>query len=420
MTAQRSIFVYLGAILCVVLFLSVAPTANAATVRAGESYELSANTEIFGDLYLLAERVLLSGTTSDDVYAGGASVKVVGAVGADLTVAGGSVVVEGAVGGDARVIAGKVTVRGAVEEDLVILAGTVLFEDGARIGGDLLVYAEEIRYAGVTVGVAELRGRAITIDGSFSENVQVHVSESLGLLDAAEFQGTLTYHAPREAFVADGATTSSEVVAMIEPRSVPSSSTPAFAFVFQALMFVLSALLVVWLFPGYVRRFSERAIGRDSGMLALKGFALIFALPVFAVLLLITMLGALVGGVLLMGYLMIFALALICAPVLIATVLAEWLRKREERLRYGWVMLGAVVFALFALVPIVGFIVRLLVVSLAFGTLVTLLCERYWPGRRSEDLHAQPTLFGATNTIRNEHTNDTSEEERNLDGFKDK
>jgi len=410
MTTKTSLFAGASIAVCAALFLCTTLPAHAATVRSGEVYELSADTQVAGDLYLLAEQVLLHGTTSADVYAGGAYVQLSGQVGEDLSVAGGSVVLGGAVAGDVRVVAGKVIVRGVVEEDLVILAGTVLFEDGARIGGDLLVYAEDIRYQGVTVGAAELRGRAVTLNGSFSENVQVYVSESLGLLDNAELQGTLSYAAPREAFFADGATTHGEILAEIESRPVPSSAAPVVGFAFEALMYALSALLIVWLAPRYVRRFSDRAIGRESGMLALKGFALLFAVPVFATVLFVTVFGALLGGVVLMGYLATLVLAFVCAPVLVGTILAEWLRKREERLRYGWVMLGAVVFALFSVVPVIGFIVRILIISLAFGTLLSLLFERYWPGRKVGEPHAQPSLFDVSTETRDETATSTTEQ----------
>lgn len=400
MTAERSAtyrrISLLNVAVCVVVsaFLSV-HVAHAATVRAGETYELPADTQLSGDLYVLAERALLSGTSTDDVYAAGTFVGVDGVVGADLAAAGGNVRLEGTVVGDARLVAGKVTIVGEIEEDLVVFAGSVVFEDSARIGGDLLIYAEEVQYAGVTVGAAELRGRAVTLNGAFTEDVQVYVSESLGLLDDAALAGDLAYKAPREAFVADGASVSGEIVQTIETHAMPSPATPIVGLFFQVCMYVLGALFVVWLFPAHMRTFTTHAIGRRSGMLALKGFALVFAMPVIAIVLLVTVLGALVGGVLLSGYLTMLASAFLVAPVLVGTILAEWLGKRDEHLRVGWVVLGSVVFSLFTLVPVLGWIVRLLIVCVAFGALITLIFERVWPGRKVGESRSQPTLFDA-------------------------
>jgi MFS family permease len=75
----------------------------------------------------------------------------------------------------------------------------------------------------------------------------------------------------------------------------------------------------------------------------------------------------------------VFACAL--APILAGTALAMWLKK-EDGQRWYWVSLGAIALALLTLVPVVGWIVRLIVFLSALGITARLIHEHVWMHRK--------------------------------------
>jgi uncharacterized protein involved in cysteine biosynthesis len=106
----------------------------------------------------------------------------------------------------------------------------------------------------------------------------------------------------------------------------------------------------------------------------------------------------------------VFACAL--APILAGTALAMWLKK-EDGQKWHWVSLGAIALALLTLVPVVGWIVRLIVFLSALGITARLIHEHVWMHRKSTEEKTAPIESSLTESpvLEGEHYEEKTAEQ---------
>jgi len=364
-----------------VLCALFAPAAHAAVVRGGETYLLESGTLLEDDLYFVGNTLTLRGTTTGDVLSAGSNAILEGVVEGDVLVASGRMNIGGVTRGDVRVAGGNVAVTGEVFEDVVVLAGNVLIVEGAHIHGDLLVYGDTLEVLGTIDGVVEAHVRSAEIKGRVGHGATLFIRESFSVRDDAVIGGDLIYSAPRKAFVSETVSISGDTTFTPREDGSPPGAIDGMRIMFGICVYAFGAYLLAWLFPRHTGIVVERAF-RESGWLTLKGFILILALPLFALALCVTILGILPGVMLLLGGLATLALSTAFAGVFAGAMLAGWLKRGHERLYPAWASLGGVTLGVMAIVPVIGWLVRALLVCLAFGTLCILAYEYVWRMRK--------------------------------------
>ncbi|MBW7885155.1 MAG: hypothetical protein H3C34_21490, partial [Caldilineaceae bacterium] len=105
--------------LALLLVLSLAGTAVAATLVSGDEYRLESGQVIEDNLYVAGEEIIIDGTVDGDLIAVGGYIEVNGRVTGDVLAAGGGIVINGAVEGDVRIAGGGLKVNGTIGGDLV-------------------------------------------------------------------------------------------------------------------------------------------------------------------------------------------------------------------------------------------------------------------------------------------------------------
>jgi hypothetical protein len=135
---------------------------------AGQDVQIRSG--VSGSAYLLGQDVLVDGTVGGDMHAIGQRVAILQGVGGDVSATGQTVRIVGPVGGDLRAagsmveviapVAGYAVLGGEdvrlssrVEGDAVIGAERLRFEEGAQIGGSLVLYEDEIGETAVPTSV---------------------------------------------------------------------------------------------------------------------------------------------------------------------------------------------------------------------------------------------------------------------------
>ncbi len=364
------------------LFILFAPSAHAATIRGAEEYELSAETELSGDLYAGGRAVTLKGDVTGDLVAAGASVFSRGQVAGDALLAGGTVTVEGGVKGDLRVAAGEAFVTGSTSEDVIVAAGTVIIDRNAHIGGDLVVFADRLVVRGLVVGMVEAHARTVELDGEMRGPVSITAREQVSVLDRAVLTQTLTYKAPRRAFVTEGAELANEPeYTEHNPGAAEKGDLAVVGFMFRFLILAAGASLLFALFPKLAERMLARAFEK-SGVSLAWGFISVILAPLAALILCITIVGLLPGLVVFGVWATLLAVAKLLTALFAGSMFAMWLGKGSN-LTYGWIVLGAVALAALAYLPFIGPLANIALFILAYGALTTELYERYWKTRRA-------------------------------------
>lgn len=139
-------------------------------LRAGQDVTIPAGETVQGDLYVFGRSLVVRGTVTGDVVVFAGTVEIPGTVNGDLTAGAGVVSVSGRVGGDARIGAGTVNVAGEIAEDVLAGVGQLSLASGSRVGQDVIMSVGTASMAGVVtgsiVGTAGNYSRSGTIGGT--------------------------------------------------------------------------------------------------------------------------------------------------------------------------------------------------------------------------------------------------------------
>lgn len=357
--------------LALFLIVLLPVSALAFVPRTGDTVAVTG--QIRDDLYAAGGTVEVVGQVDGDVVAAGGTVTLAGPVTGGILAAGGSVSVRGATGRSIRAAGGSLSISGPVAADAVLAGGSVEVEQTAVLGRDLVATGGNLRLSGTVKRNAYLTGDTITIGGTVQGDVHA-TGDRIVLLPTARVAGRLRYASERGIEIQSGARVAGQVTRVSRPSAPGAMFQPAARFGFPYAGRVLE---IVWLVvlgsvllavaPGVVQRVREQVAGR-LGMSALTGFVLLVAVPVAAVLLLITIVGIPLAAIVMLLY---FA-ALYPGQVFVSAWLGDRIVQRLNRGRkplspYLTLALGVVALIVLVSIPFIGWLVRLLAVLTGFG-----------------------------------------------------
>lgn len=362
-------------LLALLLILSLAPAAFAEVEFGEDSISGEHDATVFlagsdptstakvkGILFSAGNTVSVGGE-SEYAFVAGNSVALNGDVSRDAFVAGNNVGISGNVARDLYTAGNLVNIRGTVGRD--IYAGGKTVSLGGEIGGNVYLSADNIQLAD------DLR-----ISGSLRYNSNANITGPKTLLDGAE-----VYEDGREP--EPEAESSAPVSVDIDLRPSPLSKLKSK--LFGTVGLILIAYFFLWLTPLWEKIDSDYT-GADFGKYAAAfgiGLGVLLALPIAAILLMITGIGLRPAFVLLFVYIA----ALIASPIFLGFILGSLLwRKAFKRPCNYWAELaiGLVLLRLVTLVPYISFPVTL--VSAAFG----LGCVARLLGKKRPEVPALP------------------------------
>jgi len=415
------------------LALVVAAPARAFDGRGGDRVTIGVDEVVDDDLYVGANEFVLEGTVNGDVIAFGQTVTVNGTVNGDLIAGGQTVIVNGEVTGAIR------------------MGGSVLFVgENARIGGDIVSagYSLEVRKGGVVGQDLVFAGGQVLLAGDVARNVLAaasafelrgtvggNVKAELGATNrsqvgpsptmfmpqttipapaltpgltvdpAARINGNLLYVQDKKltlpAGIVGGAV---QYTAFVPDVTLPEQ--PTFAekvsnwvldFVRSGITHILIGLLLLWLFPAFVKGLSETlktklwpslGWGAVSWMVFFAALLLIvFATIAIGILFGSLTLGQLTGTIVWLGILALFVLVIgfvlatsFLAEVVFGTALGKWILTRAHsnlaEHRYWPMVIGvlitiaAIYLLSFPAIPgIFAWLVNVAVILFGLGTL---------------------------------------------------
>lgn len=282
-------------------------SARAATFLANGQVSIAQGQTIDDDVYAFSGTITIDGRITRSLVVAGGTVTVNGQVDGDVTVAGGTVTINGPVGGTVRVAGGTVTIDGPVGWDVLAAGGDVTIGSASRIANDLVLGAGSATVAGQIDG--DLRGSAgqVRLRGEVRGDVVLDLDNQLSLGPQAVIGGDLSYRAPRAASIDPGARIQGQT------RFIPTGAATGGeqSFTERALGWLGSLLLrlawalvagtlLVLLLP---RRSATIADTLRQAPLPslLWGIGLLIAVPILAIILLITVVGV-PAGLLLLGF----------------------------------------------------------------------------------------------------------------------
>jgi cytoskeletal protein CcmA (bactofilin family) len=360
----RQKFASKAAVCCIALML------NLTLAQAQTNPQANAQTSA-RNVYLANGQVHTTQAIEGDLMAAGGRVSVDHAVKGDANLAGGSVEVRAPVGDDLRVAAGSVTLASTVGGELVLSAGSVTLTPSAAVAQGARLYGGTVTIGGNLAGPLTVSAQKIYLNGEVKGDVRL-MAEVIELGPQAKLGAALSYGSPTEMIKAPGAVVLGTVTredrstgdygkhregadhdsAMHMQASGPGWGGGVLAFL--ALCALGAAALLI--FPVFLPR-AANTVKTSPGLSLAVGLAVLAAVPVFAVLLCVTLLGIPLGFAVMALYPALILLGMVVGVLALSVWLRSALRQREGTSfahRFMWFALALAVLMLLAWVPFIG------------------------------------------------------------------
>ena len=299
----------------------------------------------------------VSTSAQRNVYAAGGQVRPVEAVRGDFAAAGGRVILDQPVGGDAALVGGSVDVRAPVGDDLRAAGGDITIE--SAVGGELFATGGNVTLAraATVTGGATVYGGNITIDGRVDGRLMANAQRiringdirgdvrlgagEIELGPLARIGGALRYSSGSELKRAEGATIAGVVTREDASASQrrgggrgngaerdggigARASWAGTLFFYLSLMASTAVLLLIA--PSFAIHTAERIRATPWVAMAV-GLGAVLAVPVLAVLLLVTVLGIPLGIMVLSLYPVLLLAGFVVGSLFIARLLPVAMRQ---------------------------------------------------------------------------------------------
>lgn len=326
------------------------------------------------DLYAAGNRVVVEGTVEGDVLAAATGeVLISGHVLGSVTALASSVVITGTVDGSVRAGAAMVRVDGQVGGDL--LAGASNVTVTGSVGRDLLAWALNLDTTG-TIG-RDIGGQTIDmarVGGTIGGDVDVTVGR-MEILEGTRIDGTLGYRSSADAVVGSGVEVGRQIVRRDPVRpNVRVEAILALTQLVTVLTIIILGFLMFWAAPRLldrsviaIRRFPVRTFFIGLAMLIAPVLVISFAAGLaFASSPEMALPAVVVGGPIALTALGLISLGLLLAPVPVLTTVGGRLLGWRRSGQAGF-LVGALLWVVSLLIPIVGVFVLALIGVLGLG-----------------------------------------------------
>jgi len=350
------------------LILLVTAPGLAFVSRGGDVVTVSE--EVRDDLYVAGGTVTVRGPVDGDVAAAGGTVLLEGPTSGGVLATGGTVWIRGQIGRGVRAAGGTVGVKTSVGTDAVLAGGLVTLERGARVGRDVVAAGGTVHLLGEVGRRVRVAGGTVFIGGPVGGDVEVD-ADRVVVLPEARIAGRLRYRSAQPAEVRPGARIEGGIVreAVARPPEVlpGRGGFPWVRWTLEALWLLVLGFVVQAVLPQASAHIAEEVW--RAGRNLLVGFVLLVAVPVAALLLLLTVVGIPLG-LLALG---LYAATLYLGQVFTGRRIGEELLRRALRTStvspYAATAVGVLGLVVLFALPWVGWIVRLGAVLLGFGAI---------------------------------------------------
>ncbi len=371
----------LVALSLIAVVASCAPgISEAAYFKTGKSVVVGSSAAINDNVYAAGASVSVSAPVEGDLLAAGGTLYISGPVSQDIMIAGGTVIVAGSSAQNIRIIGGNVTVSGTYKGEAAVAGGQVAVMSGTTITKDSYLAGGSVTFAGNEAGNLSIAGDAVYIDGTVEGNLTVKGGKQVTIGPNAVIKGNFDYTAQQKATIEGGAQILGTTT--FHEAKVPAETASGFFAAFAAiltigwiakLLMVLTAAYLLWYLCRSDMVETVKRIASGFWKELLRGFLLLVATPIAAIILLATVLGILPGVIV---FLLYGALLVVSAPVA-GIVVASLLKKLKTDLRWYHILLGVVVFEIVKLIPFIGWIATFIVYLLSVGAFAMVVRQRF-------------------------------------------
>lgn len=338
-----------------------------------------------GASFMSGEEVYIDEPVSEDLYAGGGLVNVKNSIGGDLVAGGGRIYVDsrisqdvlmgagdmtlsGEIGDDARIVAGSLTVDATIKGDLIAGGGDLTLTDQSFIGGDANMAGGSLMIEGTINGDLRAVGGSVYLNADVKGNVALANFDRITFGPNAKIQGSLWYRAKKELILPEGMVQGEVIFKQIPPSHVEENLPRIMAgfSLFSLLATLLFGLFLIWIWRYYILHVA--GVAYESTLKSLGvGLLVLILTPILALVFLVTTIGLPISMTLMALWFIYLYIGKVTAAMLIGFKIVRVDEKSRFSRVFGSFALGALIFTLIGMVPVLGWVVNFLFVLIAIG-----------------------------------------------------
>ncbi len=341
---------------------------------------LTINAPVGGDLTAAGQFITVNDTIHDDVILAGADILINGVLGDDVKIAGRNIQILKNVHGDLLLAGAFVQINGdvVIDKDLVIFAGKATID--GTIKGNVKVTGGNITFNGTAQRDLDIKADELILNGSIHGFATLS-SDEIKLRENLEFKSDVTYWSGEGELdlksYTDGMVVFDE---NLEPDELGFDEELNESFNTFRLLYTLSIILVIVLSAVLFNNPFQKA-GTQLIESYLKSFG--YGALYFIGLIVVTILGIIlvIGIPIGLVTLSILAFSLMFANAVSSLVIANGISTHYDKNWSKWkvilvALLSFLVLKLIVLIPYVGWFVAIIIITMAFGSLVLSYSER--------------------------------------------
>jgi len=343
---------------------------HAATFQSGDKMYL--DTVVSDDLYIAGEAVNILTNINGDLFSAAGQVILDGTVSQDSTILAGDTVIKGEISDDLRIASGTINLSAIVKGDVLAATGNLVMDSDAFIGGDLIAATSEALVGGNINGDVRLIGKrdgSLHLNGVIGGSMTIVGFEHITFGPNAKILGDLWYRSEEAIEIPNGIVNGETVFKQKLATSNIQRSMPAIMAgfsLFRFLSVLFFGLFFIWLFRYFI--FHSANIAYESTLKSLGiGFLVVILIPIIILILLITTIGIPMSLVILMMWLIFLYLGKIMAAMLIGFKIIKVDQKSKFGRILGSFALGAFIYTLIGMIPIVGWMINFIFILIALG-----------------------------------------------------
>ena len=359
------------------LGLALPPPAMASTaMEHAPSYTLPAGQEIKGDLYVWAVRARIDGDVDGDLIVWSQSVTVNGHVKGDVISMSQDLRINGTVDGNLRAWAQNISIGGTIGKNVLAWTADAVLEDRASVGGSMSIFAGTAELSGHLRGDFLCFSGYVDINGTLDSDAQLR-TDQLVIGPTAQIKGQLKYTGRKEADVAAGARLGSPPQFTLLKRG-PDYRQVGYYW-HQVLLWGASfvfGLVLLLLAPAFFAD-AVASAGKRIGPALGFGALFLFATPIAAIIVCITIVGLALG----ISAILLYCIAIYAAQVFIGAWLGEIFLGPGSTggAAIGRLALGLAILRALRMLPYLGPLVSLAMVIWGLGALVLAIYKHLRP-----------------------------------------
>ncbi len=336
--------------------------------RSGNNATVATSETINSTLFTGGRDVVISGNVNGDVFCGGSTINISGTITGDVICAGQTINITGKVDGNVRLVGQTITLNGVITRNATVAGQTITLDSKAKIGQDAHIAGSTFNLNG-TIGRDLLTGATnVNVAGTVGRDIKGNM-DTLYLGGTSKVKGGVDYTSTNQIIRAPGAVVKNAITRHIpteRQRSFPRLAlfTRVAALIF-ALVLLLTAVILTALMPRVVSSVSEHGISKPW-MAMLTGFVASLVVPIFSILLFITVVGIPLAFLMMMAWMLIVVSSGLFTAYYVGR--RVW---NEQKNHVLTVLVGGFILLVLTMLPLLGLLV--IMASFWFGSGMVLM-----------------------------------------------